>query len=253
MFKIVDDKMIVDCPILEIYLPVDYKDKDLYYMKGSLVEFYGVCNMKAFKSEAEMERRNFIDAIPVGIPMMINSNPTDIEMGMVKLNSKAAMRKWIILRYYKGDELMTNTACISSSDNVGALMRMLENGKLDFVPIRYVRDILDRAEQLNGVNLRMSSEAKDAMIIECYRDPDDITKKLRFAKNQDDAVAVNSREEAMLGSTYQAFTFEDINSSLIASVNRARAGVEEEPTVMEQIVRGGRPVPTVKSDAETSV
>lgn len=248
MLKTVNNQMIVDVPILEIYLPFEYQDKGLYFMKGELIEFFAVCNMKAFKSESELEHRAEVKTIPVGIPMMITSNPSDLEVGEVRFTPNAPFRKCIILRYYKGDQLMTNTSCISASDNVSNLMNMLENGKLDFIPVKYVRQIIDDAERLNGVNLRMSSEAKDAMVIECYRDPSNIKRPLRFAKNKDDPriTSVTAREESILASTYQAFSFEDINSSLIAAVNRSKEGVKEVPTVMEQIVRGG----TIKPSAE---
>lgn len=246
MIKEVDNKMIVDVPILEIYLPVEYKDRGLYYMKGPLVEFFGVCNMKTFKTEDELEHRESVKTVPVGLALMITSNPTEIDIETVKFSPTSPQRKCVILRYYKNDELMTNTSCIISSDNVGNFVTLLENGKLDFIPVKYIRDILDRSERINKTNLRLSLEAKDAMIIECYRDPHNINRSLRHAKNRDSDVVLSptSREESMLSSTYQAFTFEDINSSLLASVNRARAGVVEEPTVMERIIRGDTVTPT---------
>lgn len=246
MIKEVDNKMIVDVPIMEIYLPIEYKDRGLYYMKGPLVEFYGVCNMKAFNKEEELKHREAVKTIPIGIALMITSNPSEIDIGEVKFSPSSPLRKCVILRYYKNDELMTNTSCIIASDNVGNLLTLLENGKLDYIPVKYIRDIVDRAEIINKTNLRLSLEAKDAMIIECYRDPHNINKSLRHSKNSNEDLisSPTSREESMLSSTYQAFTFEDINSSLLAAVNRAKAGVEEEPTVMERIIRGDTVTPT---------
>ena len=246
MIKEVDNKMIVDVPIMEIYLPAEYKDRGLYYMKGPLVEFYGVCNMKTFNKEEDLEHREAVKTIPIGIALMITSNPSEIDIGEVKFSPSSPLRKCVILRYYKNDELMTNTSCIIASDNVGNLLTLLENGKLDYIPVKYIRDIVDRAEIINKTNLRLSLEAKDAMIIECYRDPHNINKSLRHSKNSNEDLisSPTSREESMLSSTYQAFTFEDINSSLLAAVNRAKAGVEEEPTVMERIIRGDTVTPT---------
>ena len=57
-------------------------------------------------------------------------------------------------------------------------------------------------------------------------------------ENMDDITSLNMRQEGMAGSIYQAFSNEDINTSLISSVNRKRDGIVDAPTVMERIVRG---------------
>lgn len=253
MLKVVDNKMIVTAPILEVYLPFEYVTKGLYSMKGEFIDFFAVCNIKAFKNETELEHREAVKTIPVGLCIMITSNPSELDVAEVKFSPESPFRKCQILRYYKDDEFAVNTSCISQAGNVSSFMDMLENGKLDFIPVRFIRDIIDRAEKINRMDLRLSSEAKDALIAESYRDPNNIHRGLRFAKdkNSEKVLSVTAREDAILSSTYQAFTFEDVNSSLIASVNRAKAGVKEEPTVMEQIIRGGTVKPTVEQ--ETSV
>ena len=248
MLKKTDNKIIVTSPILEVYLPSEYALKTaLYNMKGERVEFFGVCNMKEFKKEEDLENRVLSKTIPIGIPMVLISNPSEIESNVeVQFYSDGPFRKCIVLRYYKDDEFICNTQCIKSSSNVTVLMEMLENGKLTFFPVKHIPALIQKAQDMNGVNLRLPIESIQAMISERYRDPQHPSKKLRFSnvKDSDDIVSVTPREETMLSSTYQAFSFEDINSSLIASVNRAKAGIRDEPTIMEQIIRGG----TVKDE-----
>lgn len=243
MLKKIDNKIIVTAPIIELYLPAEYAQKsNLYTMKGERVEFFGVCNMKKFDNEAGLENRSAAKTIPVGIPMILISNPSEIESNVqVQFYPDGPFRKCIVLRYYKDDEIVCNTQCIRSADNVTALMEMLENGKLTFFPVKYIPALIQKVQDMNKVNLRLPTESIQAMIAERYRDPEHPSKKLRFAKDpdSDDIVSVTPREETMLSSTYSAFSFEDINSSLIASVNRAKAGIHDEPTIMEKIIRGG--------------
>ena len=51
-------------------------------------------------------------------------------------------------------------------------------------------------------------------------------------------MTVNAREDAMLSSTFQGITFEDINTALLVADNRHEAGIDEKETVMEQIIKG---------------
>ena len=241
IFKKVDTKMIVTAPIVEAYLPFEYAEKDLYYMKGERVEFFGVCNIKYFQSEDELENRVSAPTIPIGISMMMISDPTDIEIMEVQFYPNGPFRKCIVLRYYQDDEFMCNTLLIKSANNVSSIMNMLENGKLTFIPIKHVTEVIQDAQDMNGINLKLPMESLEAMILDRYRDPNNRSKKYRFAKNKDsdNITSVTPREDTMTSTTYQAVTFEDINTSLISSVNRARAGIVDEPTTMETLIRGG--------------
>ena len=100
---------------------------------------------------------------------------------------------------------------------------------------------------MNKLKLNIPSEEEEMMVAERYR-MDGSMKRARFGEpdNMDDIMSLNMRQEGMEASTYQAFSNEDINTSLISSINRKAAGIVDEPTSIERIVRGMDITPLVE-------
>ena len=149
-------------------------------------------------------------------------------------------RKCIILRFFKDDAFAVSTSIIKSVDNMSTVLSLLENGKLDNVPATCVAKIIRHAQKINGVNLRLPEEYLRVLVAEKYRDPERRNQKIRYSANPDSdtVMTVNAREDAMLSSTFQGVTFEDINTALLVADNRHEAGIDEKETVMEQIIKG---------------
>lgn len=240
-FKVVGEDIIVTAPIVEVYVPYDYFTSQLYEVVGDNVRYYAVANFKVFKNEKERENRENIATYPLGIPLFVMAHPSEIDTQEVSFKKNGITRRSIVLTFYKDDKFIVNRSCIKSADNVMVLMQRLESGKLDNIPPAMVADMLDYGQQLNSVSLNLPSEMVKIFVAERYHDPNNQSRKLRFSKaknTDDDIVSYNMREEAMQSTTYQAVTFEDINSAVITSINRKNAGIKDEPTYMEKIIRG---------------
>lgn len=240
MFKMKGDSIIVNAPILEVYLPADYASAELYQVIGSNSKWFGIANFKTFRSESQLDHREIVPTYPLGISSFILSTPSETDIDDVLFKKDGVIRKCIILRFFVGDVFCIDRNLIKSADNVVILMTRLEAGKLDNVPPHIVKDIIRYAEKINGMNLKLPDSHIDALVAERYRDPNNHSRKLRFSNdnNTDKVVSVNPREDAMTSTTYQGITFEDINNSIVAACNRKKAGITDEATIMEKIIRG---------------
>lgn len=235
----------VGCYAIEVYLPYDYMTKayrgyEYFIVVGTEVRYFAVGMMRSFETQKEFESSTQPDAVPLAVPMVINSAPSTITTRDVKFTKNSPTRKCIVLTYYKDDPFMTTTDCIKSSSNVMIIMNQLEGGKFDFFSPEVMVQILQDAQSDNNVKLRIPTEEEEIFIAERYRDPSNQNKKARFSEKlkSDQLVSYNMRQEGMNMSTYQAWINEDINTSLIVSSNRHNEGVVDKIGPMEAIVRG---------------
>lgn len=230
---------------MEVYLPYDYLNKEYrgtpyYTTAGTMVRYFGVGNMRFFKTQKEMDNPLTVKTYTLGFPMIMTSEPSDIDIRSVQFKRGGVERKCIVLTFYKDDIFLDNVLCIANSNNIMILMNRLEGGKLDHVGVDEAVSILQDAQTMNRGKLKLPSEEEEIFIAERYRDPDHPSRRARFATDmdQDRVVSYNMRQEAMHTTTYQAMTHEDINTALITSINRKEAGIQDDPTIMERIVRG---------------
>lgn len=244
-FKTVGTVKYVDIFAIEVYLPYDYLEKayrglNYYSLVGTKVKYFGVGNMRFFNNQKEMDSPVGVPVYTLGIPMIITGEPTDIDTREVQFTSGGPSRKCIVLTFYKNDEFLCNTDAIKGNDNVMIYLTRLLGGKLNHVSPEEAVGILQDVQKMNGIKLRIPSEEEEIFIAERYRSDRDPSKKARLidSTNPDKIVSLNMRQEAMKSTTYQALTHEDVNTSLISSVNRIRSGIVDKPTPVEIITRG---------------
>lgn len=240
IFKKSGESILVAAPIVEVYLPFEYSSNTLYQVVGENARYFGIANFKVFDKESQLEHRESVKTIPLGISAYIDAHPSETEIADVQFVKDGIYRKCIILRFFKNDAFAISTSIIKSVDNMSLVLGLLENGKLNNVPANCVARIIRHAQKINGVNLRLPEEYLRVLVAEKYRDPEHRSQKIRYAKDPgaDTVVTVNAREDAMLSSTFQGVTFEDINTALLVADNRHNAGIQEKESIMEQIIKG---------------
>lgn len=245
MFREAKGSIFVGDYAVEVYLPYGYMGKayrgfEYYSIIGSNVRFFGVGMMRIFSNEKELENPLSVETIPLGIPMLITSAPSNIDVRDVQYTKNGPIRRCIVLLYYKDDQFMTTTECIKSSNNVMIIMNQLEGGKLDYFPPDAMVQLFQDVQSYNNVKLRIPTEEEEIFVAERYRDPANHNKKARLSETMDPdkLISYNMRQEGMNTSTYQAWTNEDINTSLIVSSNRHKKGITDKIGPMEAIVRG---------------
>lgn len=244
IFRQQGNSIFVACYGLEVYLPYDYLNKEYrgtsyYSIVGDKVRYYALGNMRPSETKADMEKP-FGNVYTLGFPMIITSEPTEIDIRDVQFVRGGVSRKCIVLTFYKDDLFVENVDCIAASNNIMILMNRLEGGKLDHVLPSEAVQIFRDCQEMNKANLRIPSEEEEIFIAERYRDPEHPSRRARFSDSlsKDKILSYNMRQEAMQTTTYQALTHEDINTSLITSINRKKSGIRDQATIMERLVRG---------------
>ena len=247
-----DKTAYVDSFAMEVYLPADYSDKayrglNYYEVAGTEVRYFGVGNMRFFDSEKEMTNPESKTTYTLGLPVIITSIPTEIDVRDVVFVKGGRSRKCIVLTFYKDDIFIKNLDVIQSNNNVMIMLSRIEGGKLDHVLPDEAAQILQDCQVMNKLKLNIPSEEEEMMIAERYRMAGSMKRaSMGNPETIDDVVSLNMRQEGMEASTYQAFSNEDINTSLISSVNRKNSGIVDEPTAIERIVRGMDITPLVE-------
>ena len=95
----------------------------------------------------------------------------------------------------------------------------------------------------NGVSLGVPAVTMEMVISEIYRSKNDLSKPFRFAigKNpklsQLDYKAINIKQIPSFSSTFASVTFEDINYSLVSSINRTKYEKEETYSPIEETIK----------------
>lgn len=246
MFRESGNSIYVDVYALDVYLPYDYLDKayrgiSYYSIVGSKVRYFAVGNMRAYKNQKEMESPLTAKTHPLGFPMIIMSEPSETNVKEVQFVNGGPIRRCIVLTYYKDDVFVENVNCIAQAENAMIILSRLEGGKMDHFGPEVSIGVFQDVQSMNKISFRIPSEEEEIFIAERYRNPNKHSQKARFADSttaDDRFVSYNMRQEAMKTTTYQALTHEDINTSLIASINRKNDGIIDDPTIMERVVRG---------------
>ena len=241
------NQMIVETYAMEAYFPVEYMDSAYrgaayYSLLGTRAKVLGVGNIRFMRNEKELSNPDSVPCYPLGIPMLIVTEPSEIDVSEVKLSKTGEPRKSLILRFFKGDQFMVNTEAIKGTEAMMMILSRLEQGKLDHVPVETAISILRDCERINGINLRIPSEEAEIFVAERYRDPSSPTRKYRYhtGKVADpmNPVSYNTRTDAMKSTTFQGVMHEDINNALIVASNKRTRGEYDEPTMFERVVRG---------------
>ena len=246
MLKESGSKMIVDSFGMDVYLPAEYinsayRGSPYYSVLGTKVRFLGVGSMRFFKNQKEMDEPDELQSYPLGIPMLITTEPNGVDVREVKLSKTGPVRKCVVMSYLKGDVFLTNTEVIKNVDAMMMLLSRLEQGKLDYIPPEVAVQLIHDCERMNGISLRIPSEEMEIFVAERYRDPTYPTRKYRFhtgAADPDRMISHNMRTDAIQGTSFQGVMHEDINSALVAAVNRKASGIVDEPSPFERVIRG---------------
>ena len=244
--KTEDKQILVDCYGMMVYLPeayqnTSYRSSPYYSMLGTKCRFLGVGNMRFFMNEKQMEEPESVKCHPLGIPMLIMSEPASIDIDEVRFSKDGPLRRCMVLTYYKGDKFMTSSETIKNSDACMMYLARAEQGKLDMYDPAVAISMLRDVQAMNGLSLRIPSEEEEIFMVERYRDPDHPGRKARYHTGNfepDSMLSYNSRVESHKTTTYSGLFGEDVNNAVISAVNRFDAGIRDDPTLSEALFRG---------------
>lgn len=236
LYSLVNDSYILNYAILEIYIPLDMKDL-LIDEKGDSCGIYGSYYFRAFKTEAEWEKRKNSDFFyNTLIASYFETIPSERDITTIEVNGRAP-REHAVFRYFKGDRVVSNYNLIKDLDNDTLTMKMFLAGKLEFLDYDDMIKSIHRETAINGVNHRVSSYMYGMMASTIYRDPKN-DQPARMMKQPKIVVGYNPRELTSKASTHSAITFEEPNTMIIVADNKTRKGIKEPDSDLEKILKG---------------
>ena len=241
------ESILVDCYAIDVFIPdeyigSEYRGTPYYSVYGSQIKYFaGLCHMRIYQTEKEFNNPLSVNTYVLGVPTTLTCQPSDVDVREVQFTKTGPLRKRIVLTFFKNDIFVSNVNAIANTAHMMIMLLRIDGGKLDGIPPQVLYSIIRDGEKMNYMNLRIANEELQAYLSERFRDPSDPSKRLRHTSKDPDSdisLSYRMREDAMQTTTFQAITYEDINNSLITSVNRKHAGIINEPTAVERIVRG---------------
>lgn len=220
----------------EFYIPEMYFDKGFAIDNVDRLTVFGIFNVGIFENDKFKEMRIF------NIPSTIDIYVYDSESREIKLNN-GETQKCRVYKFFKDNKICLNSL-VEDSDNASSYLNMLTSASIpNTIPYSKVLTIWRKNLELNGVSFGVSSAILEIILGVIYRDKKSIEHKFakRYGKDQSctdfDYQTASIRQICQYASTYVGITFEDMNSMLTTSINRARDNVSESETPVEKIIK----------------
>ena len=236
----VDNSVIFVGDYMELYIPEYYYEIGVAIDKGNIVEFIGLVNFKVFKSPTDsdgiLETLNF--------PSMMSTKPNSMLSKEIEVVKGSGVTKTRILKYYNGDTVMLTTSVVQSVENCEMFIKLLNAGKIpNTIPYENVFHLFLKNLEINNMNLNVSAVLLETIVSEMYRGKGKLDTPFRKivgknpATSQLDYEALNMRDLCSFNSTFNAVTFEDLDSMLMTSINRERYGKNNTYSPIENILK----------------
>lgn len=205
------------------YVPDDYfgdvKVNPIAQVLGQYVAVLGIIDWAIVsKNGSVTPPRNFF------LPTIFTCKPYDIEkVRDFKINKNGKVKDYRILHFKPGDEIVSDTHIPKLLDHVEAEFKMMViNG--DKIPptVRYdkMQEYFRESIILNGTNYNINMQMFGILIGGFCRDRNDLSKPFRYTSMNDmtNYQQLSVRNTAKYISPYVAFTSENFDESLMASV-----------------------------------
>lgn len=235
-----EDKILVNADYVEAYVPEKYFKKGLNEVMGDKITIMGIFNFRVGNKDGVITNNKLHT---FKLPTMMITKPNSIEVKELELTNGSGSQKYKVMKYFKGDELMTSTKIVTSIDNVEKFVNLLIAGNLpNTINYSEILNLFLKNITFNKQKLGISALILSVVISEIYRYKKDMS--LPFRKvigagkaNELDYIAANARTVCSSNSTFSALTFEDPNTMLVTSINKLRYNKKENPSPVEKIIR----------------
>ena len=235
-FKIKDETMIFEGEYMESYIQDKFFKKDLNEVYGDTVRMMGIFNFRVGGKNHEVNESSKLYTF--NFPTMINTKPSAIETKQLNLNG--VTESYRVLKYYKGDLMLTSTNIVMDISNVQKFVNLLMAGALP-TTLEYdtVLQMFYKNLELNNETCNVSAPTLSTCVSELYRWSKDNSIPFRRAPEgtkPTEYTPSNARSVCANTSTFTALTFEDQNTMLLYSINRKRKGKRQTKSPIEQII-----------------
>lgn len=237
-----DGYIIVNCPYMEAYIPSDlFDDADkasaVACMYGEGVRCIGLFNVRCFESDeqdtysAKLRTLNY--------PNVIDTYPSDIQKTTMSIDGESEPIKVHILKYYKGDILMSATSR-KSAKNCEQFLNYMTRGKVPTsIPCEDLCAAWMKNFDINATNPGVPPVTIECMVATLARSKDDPLTPYRKVVNtpaDKGYFMANMRQTASMTNVMAALTFEDQGAMLTTSINMCKKGIKQTYSPFEKIL-----------------
>lgn len=225
----------------EFYLPEDYFDETGKFAedKGDMIRTLGIFTVGIFEKDKLKEIKTF--NVPTWIELY--SPSTESRIVNISRNPKEVNEvKCKVINYQKGAKIMSSSV-IQDSDNAESYMNLIIKGKLpQCIPYSKMMDSWQKNLNLNNVGFGVMNVIEEMILATMCRDRRDPSKKFCQVVTTEpltdyDYKMNNVRQICQYTSTFNAITFEDMDSMITTSLNRTKNKGVETPSPVEVILK----------------
>ena len=234
-----DNKYIyLEDPYMEFYVPLEYFDQTKRFAEdySSYINVLGIFSVGIFKDGKVSEFKTLKN------PYMIKCYVYESEIRTVDIPHIGEIRCKVI-SYNKGQKVM-DSQIVEDSVNGLMFLNLMINGKLPkSCPYDKVFDLWDKNKTMNSVDFGVRAEVEEMIVSLVYRTKGKLTEKFAKTfgadKNTDPYQydMVDLRKVCQYASTFSAITFEDFDTMVTTSINRARNKTPEMYTPIEETIK----------------
>lgn len=231
----------LESPYAEFYIPLSYFSGNVQSFaedRGQTIHVFGVFNVAFFDASYKLIEKRLMN-----LPTWIDVNVLDVSTENVMLLGDTVETRCKVLKYFKGANIMPSTV-VKDSANAEAFLSLVTKGSIPHaVPYNKAKTIWQKNLDLNGAHLGVPSFILELILSAAYRYNKNPTMKFAhaYADNPSlsmyDYVMNSVRQICQNTSTYTAITFEDIDSMIIASVNRTTHKKVEAQSPVEELLK----------------
>ncbi len=203
---------------LVFYLPELYFERKYATIVGEYVNLLGLLDYTIFDKNGKhngLKQFNF--------PTVFLCKPSSIEkVKNTKLTSESEAQDYRLLKFVKGDEVVTSVKVPQMIDNVEEFYKLFTCGKLPTtIPYEELQNYFIENITLNGASYGVTTQLFGIIISEMCRDPNNLEKPFRLTsmKNSNAYKALNIRDIPKLVSPFSAITSERWDESIVNAIN----------------------------------
>lgn len=245
MFKEVGDTLFLDVPYAEVYILNDYfeskTEMKIASIEGNSVFTLGLFSFGTFPNDSAKESEMVLHQLL--LPTTIQIFFTKMYKAEKKLKKELDSEMYVVLCLEKGDIFIKNLNSINNTDNAMNFINLLHGGKLPKdIPYDKILALYKNALAMNGADIKTHSITLEFIICELFRSQKALDKPFRIDAGKGkvsmfDYKATSIKTLPSLNSTFTALSFEDINQSIISSVDRTKNDTEENTSPIEKTIK----------------
>lgn len=234
-----NDAILVNVPYMEAYIKESFFSRGINNYMGDMLEVYGLFNFRISLKEGIIDNKS--ELYTFNFPSKMTTRPDSISKMQMSLEKDKEPESYIVLKYFKGNEIITTTEVVESVQNTEICMNDLMNASLlSTVPYDKIFKTVIKNFKINGP-LGVQAILLTTAISQVCRNPKNLSEPFRKAYGKGnvspmDYKMLSARMVASEDSTYAALSFEDPDYMLLSSIIRKRTGKKENYSPLEKII-----------------